>query len=210
MSSRDYQGIAQAIAKAIAQAIENADSGRIPAGGGSARPAGNRPQTAVKPVKTAIGRPGSPGAPDDATLRIVVDALWDGLHGEGVSWVGFYLFLPGEPADRAMVLGPSRDTPACSPIGLHGVCGQALTGGRTRIVRDVAELGAGYVACDPRDRSEIVLPCTCSPVGSDPDPGGGCWGVLDLDSHGLGAFDESDERGLVLALRSAGIGVVGS
>ena len=29
----------------------------------------------------------------------------------------------------------------------------------TLIVDDVATLGAGYVACDPRDLSEIVVPC---------------------------------------------------
>lgn len=101
-----------------------------------------------------------------------------------------------------MTLGPSRDTPACSPIGLHGVCGQALTGGAVRIVRDVAELGERYVACDPRDRSEIVLPCFSGAPG-----GRVCWGVLDLDSHEVGAFDDADERGLAAVLSVAGIGV---
>jgi putative methionine-R-sulfoxide reductase with GAF domain len=138
----------------------------------------------------------------DAKLRIVVDALWDGLREQGISWVGFYCFHPGKPADQAMTLGPSRDTPACSPIGLHGACGQAFTSRRPLIVRDVAELGDGYVACDPRDRSEIILPCF---AGSD--AGATCWGVLDLDSHELAAFDETDAKGLAIALQAAGIGV---
>ncbi|MCB9848730.1 MAG: hypothetical protein H6814_09990 [Phycisphaeraceae bacterium] len=147
-------------------------------------------------------------------LRVVIDALWDGLCGAGVSWAGFYRAIPGAPGDRAMALGPSRDKPACSPIGLHGVCGQALTGRRTRIIRDVEELGGAYVACDPRDRSEIVLPCFCrvndgADDGADDRADDGaepvCWGVLDLDSFEIGAFDESDERGLALVLGAAGI-----
>lgn len=127
-------------------------------------------------------------------MQAVVDALWDGLHEHGVSWVGFYL----ADGPDAMVLGPSRDKPACSPIGLHGVCGQAFTTGRTRIVRDVAELGDAYIACDPRDRSEIVVPLFEASRSA-------CWGVLDVDSHELGAFDEDDERGLLAVLRAASL-----
>ncbi len=127
-------------------------------------------------------------------MQAVVDALWDGLHENGVSWVGFYL----ADGPDALVLGPRRDKPACSPIGLHGVCGQAFTTGRTRIVRDVAELGDAYIACDPRDRSEIVIPL------SEPS-GGARWGVLDVDSHEVGAFDETDERGLLTVLRASGL-----
>jgi putative methionine-R-sulfoxide reductase with GAF domain len=91
-------------------------------------------------------------------MRIVVDALWEAFHDHGVSWVGFYLDQPDASDERRLVLGPCRDKPACSPIGLHGVCGQALTSRQTRIVEDVATLGPNYIACDPRDRSEIVIP----------------------------------------------------
>ena len=130
-------------------------------------------------------------------MRQVVDALWASLHRSGVSWLGFYIDHPDQPDDRRMMLGPCRDKPACSPIGLHGVCGQALLSKQTRIVRDVAELGANYVACDPRDRSEIVVPLI--------DEHEQCWAVLDLDSHEIGAFDESDDRGLREVLRAAGL-----
>lgn len=133
----------------------------------------------------------------DERMRRVVDALWEGLRDTGVSWVGFYLDQPGEPDDQRLVLGPRRDKPACSPIGLNGVCGQALTSRATRIVPDVRELGANYVACDPRDRSEIVIPLI--------DARGSCWGVLDLDSHDIGAFDETDERGLRTVLAAGGL-----
>jgi putative methionine-R-sulfoxide reductase with GAF domain len=129
---------------------------------------------------------------DEERMRRVADVLWDLLHRAGVSWVGFYT----AEAD-AMVLGPCRDKPACSPIGLHGVCGQALTSVAPRIVRDVKDLGDAYVACDPRDRSEVVVPLL-------DDRRGAAWAVLDLDSWDVGAFDESDAAGLADVLEAAG------
>lgn len=132
--------------------------------------------------------------PREQITSRVVDALWEALHDRGVSWVGFYLDQPGEPDDRRLVLGPCRDKPACSPIGLHGVCGQALISRQTRIIRDVKDLGPNYIACDPHDRSEIVVPLI--------DEQGICWGVLDVDSWEVGAFDEGDEDGLKRVLRA--------
>jgi putative methionine-R-sulfoxide reductase with GAF domain len=129
-----------------------------------------------------------------AAMQRFVDIAWDALHGASVSWLGFYL-ADGEQ----MVLGPRRDKPACSPIGLHGVCGQAYRGRRAMVIADVATLGENYVACDPRDRSEVVVPCL--------DADGSCWGVLDLDSHALGAFGEHDVRGLTAMLLAAGLTV---
>lgn len=125
---------------------------------------------------------------DDASLddrmRIVSDEIWRefGNH-RPVSWVGFYFLGDGE-----MTLGPRRDKPACSPIGLHGACGQAATTGRTLVVKDVKELGGNYIACDPRDRSEIVVPVR----GAD----GKVVAVLDVDSHAVGAFSEMDRSAL--------------
>lgn len=130
-------------------------------------------------------------------MSLVADVLWKELQSFGVSWLGFYLEQPGEPDDRRLVLGPCRDKPACSPIGLHGACGQALLSRRTLIVRDVADLGSGYIACDPRDRSEIVVPLI--------DSTDRCWGVLDLDSWEVGSFSDDDERGLKLVLHAAGL-----
>ena len=92
-------------------------------------------------------------------MQAVVDAMWEGLSGTGVSWVGFYLDRPGE--------------------------------------QDVRELGKDYVACDPSDLSEIVIPMI--------DRDGQCWGVLDLDSWDINAFDEEDEAGLKLVVTAAGL-----
>ena len=126
-------------------------------------------------------------------MQAMVDALWPALHDSGVSWIGFYLH---EGRDD-LVLGPRRDRPACSPIGLHGACGQAFRTGSPLVVRDVAELGPNYIACDPGDRSEVVIPLF--------DAQGGCWGVLDVDSYEVGAFDGVDVAGLVMLLRKAGL-----
>ncbi|UCC32031.1 MAG: GAF domain-containing protein, partial [Phycisphaerales bacterium] len=128
-----------------------------------------------------------------ARMQAAVDTLWDALHSTGVSWVGFYLH---EGKDE-LILGPWRNEPACSRIGLHGACGQAFRQRKPLVVRDVTELGDNYIACDPRDRSEVVLPLF--------DESGSCWGVLDLDSRELGAFDNTDIDGLQNVLHAAGL-----
>ncbi len=124
-------------------------------------------------------------------MRAVVDTLWDQFHREGVSWVGFYMCDPTNP--NQLVLGPRRDKPACSPIELHGACGRCFTTRRPLVVTDVAKLGAGYIACDPRDRSEVVVPAF--------SPGGSVWCVLDVDSHETDAFDVNDALALMRLLR---------
>ena len=127
----------------------------------------------------------------------MVDVLWPALAPTGVSWLGFYTEQPDAPESERLELGPREPRPACSPIGLHGVCGQSFVGRIDRVVHDVAELGPDYIACDPRDRSEVVVPCI--------DAEGRCWGVLDLDSFDLGAFDHTDAAGLTTVLHAAGL-----
>jgi len=144
-----------------------------------------------------LERRGASSLPLTARMELAVEVLWKGLAPRGVSWLGFYLEAEGAPEDQRLILGPREPRPACSPIGVHGVCGQALRSGAIQIVRDVAELGPNYIACDPRDRSEIVLPLF--------DANGRCWAVLDVDSHEVGAFTASDAAGLELVLRAAGL-----
>ena len=125
----------------------------------------------------------APSGDRAARMQGFVDCAWDALAKTGVSWIGFYLDVPGAPEGERMVLGPRRDSPACSPIGLHGACGRGLLAGMPLVVRDVRELGAGYIACDPRDQSELVIPCRLE---------GAIWGVLDVDSHEIGCFSDAD------------------
>jgi hypothetical protein len=117
-----------------------------------------------------------------------IDLAWDALS-------------PDLDSDQ-LLLEHRRDRPACSPIGLHGVCGQALRHRRTRIVRDVAGLGEDYVACDPRDRAELVIP-----LGRDPGTAGTAEiadRVLDLDSFELDAFSDVDDARIRAILEIAG------
>lgn len=124
-----------------------------------------------------------------------VDVAWDALAAEDVSWLGFY--LPDPDDDQQMLLGPRRDKPACSPIGMHGACGQSFLQHATLVVRDIAALGEGYIACDPRDVAELVIPVF--------EADGRCWGVLDLDSFTRGAFTAHDADALHECLAAAGL-----
>lgn len=124
-------------------------------------------------------------------FRRAIDLLWGGV-GIGMSWIGFY-----EGRGEEMVLLCREPKPACSPIGLHGMCGRSWRERRPVIIADVATLGAEYIACDPADRSEVVVPV----LNAD----GTCWGVLDADSYDLGSFGEHDAAGMAEVLVSLGL-----
>jgi len=148
-----------------------------------------------RPYKQLMGAVAEAAGDRAGRMQAVVDMLWDSLHPTGVSWVGFYVH---EGRDD-LILGPHRDKPACSPILLHGACGQVFTSRKPLVIRDVAELGENYIACDAKDRSEVVVPLY--------DDSGVCWGVLDLDSYDVGSFDDGDVAGLEGVLRAAGLTV---
>ena len=114
------------------------------------------------------------------TAALIFEALPE------VNWAGFYFLRGGE-----LVVGPFQGPPACVRIALgSGVCGAAAAQRRTLVVPDVLEF-PGHIACDPRSRSEIVVPLI---VGGA--RGGALLGVLDLDSPRAARFDEADVRGL--------------
>ena len=56
------------------------------------------------------------------------------------------------------------------------------------MVRDVASLEAGYIACAPRDRSEVVVPCF--------DEQGEVYAVLDVDGYAPNDFSGDDADAL--------------
>ncbi|MBA3578625.1 MAG: GAF domain-containing protein [Gemmatimonadaceae bacterium] len=100
-------------------------------------------------------------------------------------WTGFYrVAVPG----KLLRVGPYQGTLGCLEIEFgRGVCGTAAATGKTVIVDDVAAF-PGHITCDPRSRSEIVVPVF--------DPHHGLLGVFDVDSDRPGAFDEQDRDGL--------------
>lgn len=126
-------------------------------------------------------------------MQEIVDALWGAFGSGPYSWCGFY--VPDAGAG-ALLLGPHRDKPACSPIGLHGVCGRAFLSRESQVVADVKTLGSAHIECDPANLSEIAVPVL--------DPAGKAFAVLDVDSRQLSAFGEEDRRWLERIVKSLG------
>lgn len=104
-----------------------------------------------------------------------------------INWAGFYLMQGGE-----LLLGPFQGKPACIhiPVG-KGVCGTAVSTGRTQVVADVHAF-PGHIACDSASRAEIVVPIYVD---------GQITGVLDIDSPIPGRFDGTDQEGLERVVR---------
>jgi len=118
---------------------------------------------------------------DPAAHRATAVAL---LHHKisGVSWTGFYYLKDGE-----LVVDAYQGPVACLVLEQHvGVCWAAFDSNRTQIVRDVHTF-SGHIPCDDRSRSEVVVPIH--------DADGRPIGVLDIDSHKAGFFDEVDGEG---------------
>lgn len=106
-------------------------------------------------------------------------------HAFGHLWTGFYRVVEEEHLLR---VGPYQGTVGCIEIPFgSGVCGTAAAERRTVIVSDVATF-PGHITCDPRSRSEIVVPV----VGR----GGVLLAVLDIDADHPGAFGATDAAGL--------------
>lgn len=98
----------------------------------------------------------------------------------GFFWVGFYLVNNGE-----LVLGPFQGNVACFRISKGcGVCGTAWAQARTLVVPDVEQF-PGHIACSSLSRSEIVVPLLNKNE---------VFGVLDIDSQHLNAFDDTDRE----------------
>jgi len=185
------------------------------------------PRTATdyaRVTEQASARAGSE-ADREARSLALVEALWEafgsarGPDDRGYSWVGVY-YGPGQmlPSRYAgdgdavvpagsMLLGPCRNKPACSPIGLQGMCGKSWMERVSVVVDDVRTLGEGYIACDPKDQSELVVPLF--EPGSGADEGPACWGVLDIDSYALGAFLPEEASWLEQACIRLGLSVPG-
>lgn len=124
-----------------------------------------------------------------AAMRRFLELTWRAFGDDSptaerktISWIGFYERDPSNA--EQMLLIDREPKPACSPIGLHGMCGRGMIENNSIIIDDVRTLGKNYIACDPRDQSELVVPLV--------DASGTCFGVLDIDSYAIAAFDEHD------------------
>ena len=108
-----------------------------------------------------------------------VSSIMHETFPESYFWVGFYL-VSGEE----LILGPFQGSVACYRIKKgRGVCGTAWTENSTLIVDDV-EAFPTHIACSSLSRSEIVVPIHRS--------NGDVYGVIDIDSTELSAFDATD------------------
>lgn len=124
-----------------------------------------------------------------AAMHAFLDLAWSAFGDDNpspdrktISWIGFY---ERDTEDSSqMILIDRRPKPACSPIGLHGLCGKGMLDAASYVVDDVRTLGTNYVACDPRDQSELVVPLFNEKHEA--------FGVLDVDGFAIGAFDEHD------------------
>lgn len=127
-------------------------------------------------------------------MEVVTNILWEGLKEKGLAWVGFYKIADDK---KEMLLVCRQPKPACSPIGLHGVCGRSWKERKAQVVPDVHALGGDHIVCDPANRSEVVVPV----LEKDEE----CLYVLDLDSGELNSFSDEDVKGLELVLKRAGL-----
>ena len=93
-------------------------------------------------------------------------------------WCGFYV-----AKKDVLVLAPFQGPLACTRIAYgKGVCGTAWKNREVLIVPDVEKF-PGHIACSTLSKSEIVVPMIHE---------GEVYGVLDIDSDSLNAFDETD------------------
>ena len=151
-------------------------------------------------AETTIDLTGLPRTEAYAELRAQTEAVLEGVedevaamatisalihHGFGHLWTGFYRVAK---PDQLLRVGPYQGTLGCMEIAFgRGVCGTAAKEKRTVIVEDVNAF-PGHITCDPRSKSEIVVPVT--------NGKGELIAVLDIDSDQVAAFDETDREGL--------------
>lgn len=134
------------------------------------------------------------GTDPEQTLQGVCEIL-RGRMG-GCDWAGYYLVDP--ESEGELFLGPYSGAPTeHDRIAFgDGICGQAAASLETYVVDDVTA-ESNYLSCSPEVRSEIVVPVFHK---------GTLVGEIDLDSHSLRGFSETDRQLLEwLAEETAGL-----
>ena len=122
------------------------------------------------------------GVRDEVAAMATISSLVH--HALGFLWTGFYRVV--EPG--LLRVGPYQGTLGCLDIEVgRGVCGTAAEKHETVIVDDVLT-HPGHITCDPRSRSEIVVPVF--------NARGDLIAVFDVDADQPAAFTDVDRRGL--------------
>lgn len=117
----------------------------------------------------------------DAQLAIINAVLYHKMPH--FFWIGFY-FLN----NNKLTIGSYQGPLACQELEYpKGVCWKCILDKNSIIVNNVHEFD-NHIACDPRSKSEIVIPVLNERKE--------VIGVMDVDSDKFNAFDESDEKGL--------------
>jgi GAF domain-containing protein len=123
----------------------------------------------------------------DDLMSIIVGRLQERLRH--YDWVGFYMIEKGGLGEEpVLALGPyvgAVTQHTRIPLN-RGICGAAVSTGRTVIVDDVNS-DPRYLACSIETKSEIVVPIHMK---------GEVVGEIDIDSHTPAAFT-ADDRQLV-------------
>jgi L-methionine (R)-S-oxide reductase len=113
----------------------------------------------------------------DARMCSIVAVLHHKM--EKFFWTGFYCLR-----NEKLIVRTYQGPVACMELKKNtGVCWAGINAGRTIVVDDVEQF-PGHIACDSRSRSEIVIPLH--------DKNGNVYGIMDIDSKELAAFDEVD------------------
>ncbi|MBE0638350.1 MAG: GAF domain-containing protein [Bacteroidales bacterium] len=113
----------------------------------------------------------------DARMATVVAVLHHKI--DYFFWTGFYCLDHGE-----LTVKTYQGPVACQVLKKDtGVCWAGMHSNKTIVVQNVHDF-PGHIACDSRSNSEIVVPIRMK--------SGEVFGVLDVDSKDLSAFDETD------------------
>jgi L-methionine (R)-S-oxide reductase len=119
------------------------------------------------------------------TAKALMQDICNLLHERMLkyNWVGFYMLEPGtQPPVLVLETFVGAMTPH-TRIPLHqGICGAAVSGGKTIVVDDVTK-DSRYLACSLETKSEIVVPIFVKKQ---------VVGELDIDSHFAAAFGTDD------------------
>ena len=121
----------------------------------------------------------------DEKLKAICQFLQDNISY--YNWVGFYF---ANHDTKTLHLGPyvgAETDHTVIPFG-KGICGQVAESNANFVVPDVAAQD-NYIACSFTVKSEIVVPLFVD---------GKNIGQIDIDSHVIDPFSESDERFLEL------------